>query len=79
MNAIIEWAISIVSAKAASEGRALRRKDANNTGKDDLGGQALIVLSSVADAYIDDELSMNEALAGSLEELAAMIRNPANK
>lgn len=79
MNLPLDLVLQMLTGMAAAKGRALRAKDANNTGKDDLYGQALIVLSKLGEAYVDDDLSMNEAIAQNLEDLAAMLRNPQNK
>jgi hypothetical protein len=78
MSQTLDFTISMLSQLAATKGKALKKRDSNNTGRDDLFGQALLTLSALGEAYVDDELAMNEALAVSLEDLAAMIRNPAN-
>lgn len=79
MNATIEFVLGIAAAKAASEGRKLRKRDADNVGADDLAGQACIAAAAVLDALIDDSLSMNESVAEQLELVAEMIRDKRNR
>jgi hypothetical protein len=74
INEIKNVGLSFAVLKLAKEGKKLKDKDSNDTGKDDLAGSAMVTGAMLIDELSDGESNKEEAIATALEDLARQLR-----